>query len=131
MKRFTLSLLAILCANAWAETATPAANQNLPSLKVTASKINHSYQTPSAVSHIEKDETGRDLNEIIRSSPSLFTQHDIGQGGISVNMRGLEGFGRVNTTIDGVSQTFYQTNPAHGWNGNTVYVNEDFGRCRN
>ncbi|MDK4536315.1 TonB-dependent receptor [Kingella kingae] len=126
MKRFTLSLLAILCANAWAETATPAANQNLPSLKVTASKINRPYQTPSAVSHIEKDETGRDLNEIIRSSPSLFTQHDIGQGGISVNMRGLEGFGRVNTTIDGVSQTFYQTNPAHGWNGNTVYVNEDF-----
>lgn len=132
MKNFAPSLfLLCLCAPAFAETddARPADEvkaKELPEVKVTASHINRPFQTPAAVSHIESNELGRDLNEVLRSSPSLFTQHDIGQGGIAVNLRGLEGMGRVNTSIDGVSQTFYQTNPAHGWNGSTVYVNEDF-----
>lgn len=125
MKRFGLTLLTCLCAQAWAENATENAHE-LPEIKVTAERINQPYQTPSAVSYIKKDEIGRDLNDVLRTSAGLYTGHDIGQGGVAVNLRGLEGIGRVNTTIDGVSQTFYQTNPAHGWNGNTVYVNEDF-----
>lgn len=128
MKRFALTTIACLCAHAFADTLPEngVSVQELPEIKVTAERNNVPFQTPSAASYIKHDELGRDLNEVIRSSPSLFTQHDIGQGGIAINMRGLEGAGRVNTTIDGVSQTFYQTNPAHGWNGNTVYINEDF-----
>lgn len=121
--------LALFCAQAFANpqtSETEAPSSELSDILVSGSKANQPFLTPSATSIIQKDELGRDLNEILRSSPSLFTQHDIGQGGIAVNLRGLEGAGRVNTTIDGVSQTFYQTNPAHGWNGNTVYINEDF-----
>lgn len=125
MKRFTLTTLVLFHAQVWADNALEIA-RDLPEVKVTAERKDKPYKVPSAVSVIEQDETGRDLNEILRSSPSLFTQHDIGQGGIAVNLRGLEGAGRVNTMIDGVSQTFYQTNPAHGWNGNTVYLSEDF-----
>lgn len=129
MKRFTPTLLACLCSTAFADELPKSdeiLTKDLPEVKVAAERINMPFQTPAAISHIEANDLGRDLNEVLRSSPSLFTQHDIGQGGIAVNLRGLEGAGRVNTTIDGVSQTFYQTNPAHGWNGNTVYVNEDF-----
>ncbi|SUO96902.1 Probable TonB-dependent receptor NMB1497 precursor [Suttonella indologenes] len=125
MRYFTLLTLVCSCSSVWAEEAAKAVI-HLSEINVSADYINQPYTTPAAVSVIAKNETGRDLNEVLRSSPSLFTQHDIGQGGIAVNLRGFEGAGRVNTSIDGVSQTFYQTNPAHGWNGNTVYINEDF-----
>ncbi|WP_328287651.1 hypothetical protein [Pasteurella multocida] len=40
--------------------------------------------------------------------PGSFTQIDKSSGTVSVNVRGGTGFGRVNTMIDGVSQTFMQ-----------------------
>lgn len=127
-KIFTLSALTLCCAQAWAQQpeAEEGNAKELATVNIRSERKNQIYQTPSAVSHIEKDETGRDLNELLRGSPGLYTGHDIGQGGVAVNLRGLEGAGRVNTMIDGVSQTFYQTNPAHGWQGNAVYINEDF-----
>lgn len=71
------------------------------------------------------DEFGKDINTTIRDMSGVFTQHSIGQGGVSVNIRGLSGLGRVNTTIDGVSQTFFQNTP-HGFNGNTTFIDENF-----
>ncbi|WP_274585665.1 TonB-dependent receptor [Neisseria leonii] len=98
----------------------------LPAVVVKGRHIGKPFETPAAVSRHGQDELGQDINTLIRTLPGTFTQHDIGQGGFAVNIRGLEGLGRVNTTVDGVSQTFYQTNPAHGWNGNTTYVDENF-----
>lgn len=121
MNRFTLMTLACVCTQISAEET-----MNLSEIKFSIDRNHQPFQTPSATSFIEKDEIGRDLNEVLRTSPGLFTQHDIGQGGVSVNLRGLEGAGRVNTTIDGVSQNFYQVNPTHGWNGHAVYINDDF-----
>ncbi|AOA57034.1 TonB-dependent receptor domain-containing protein [Acinetobacter larvae] len=88
-------------------------------------KAKDAFDQAGAASQRGADEFGRDLNSVLRDMPGSFTQHDIGQGGIAVNLRGLEGLGRVNTTIDGVSQTFYQSTP-HGWNGNTTYIDENF-----
>lgn len=84
------------------------------------------YEKPAAVSYRAADPFGQDTNTILRSMPGTFTQHDIGQGGFAVNIRGFEGMGRVNTQVDGVTQTFFQANPAHGWNGTTTYVDENF-----
>ncbi|MDO4640616.1 MAG: TonB-dependent receptor [Neisseria sp.] len=95
-------------------------------VNVIGSRANAPFQKPFATSHRDNDVLGQDINTIIRTMPGTFTQHDLGQGGFAVNIRGLEGFGRVNTTIDGVSQTFYQANPAHGWNGSTTYIDENF-----
>lgn len=100
--------------------------QQLPAITVIGKRTDKVFQTPAAVSHRDADIFGQDLNTIIRSVPGVSTQHDIGQGGIAVNIRGLEGMGRVNTTVDGVSQSFFQQNPAHGWNGSTAYVDENF-----
>ena len=114
-------------------TITPSDNedkvaqaQELQTITVIGTRKAKPFQTPAAVSHRDADLFGQDLNTIIRGIPGAATQHDIGQGGISVNIRGLEGMGRVNTTVDGVSQTFFQQNPAHGWNGSTAYVDENF-----
>ncbi|NDJ27028.1 TonB-dependent receptor, partial [Campylobacter sp. MIT 12-8780] len=41
--------------------------------------------------------------------PGAYTQVDPSQGGVSVNIRGMTGLGRVNTMIDGVPQTFFGT----------------------
>ena len=57
--------------------------------------------------HIFKDT--QTIDQVIRSIPGAFTQQDKGSGVISVNIRGENGLGRVNTMIDGVTQTFYST----------------------
>ena len=41
--------------------------------------------------------------------PGTYTHIDPGQGAISVNIRGMSGFGRVNTMVDGITQSFYGT----------------------
>jgi hemoglobin/transferrin/lactoferrin receptor protein len=87
-------------------------------------KTKDGFDQIGAVTEKKIDVFGQDLNEVLRSTPGSFTQHDIGQGGIAINLRGMEGAGRVNTSIDGVSQNFYQSAP-HGWNGNTTYVDEN------
>lgn len=112
--------------HSYAEDTDAIDTQELSPIKVTANRYEKIFNIPKAVSYRESDVLGQDLDTILRTVPGTFTQHDIGQGGIGINIRGLEGFGRVNTTIDGVSQTFYQTNPAHGWNGSTTYVDSNF-----
>ena len=52
------------------------------------------------------------LDSIIRSVPGAYTQIDNSQGTISTNIRGMSGFGRVDTKIDGVTQTFFGTSTA-------------------
>ena len=135
--KFTLLFLAVsaIPASAFAESSNnqiaadeyrAAAVGVLPTVEVRGKRADKPFRTPSAVSHRDADELGQDANTLIRTMPGTFTQHDLGQGGFAVNIRGLEGFGRVNTTVDGVTQTFFQANPAHGWNGNTTYVDENF-----
>ncbi|EXI62739.1 hypothetical protein MHD_06270 [Mannheimia granulomatis] len=59
-------------------------------------------------------ESNQSLDNIVRSVPGAFTQMDKSQGTVSVNIRGATGFGRANTMIDGVSQTFYGSSADDG-----------------
>lgn len=56
----------------------------------------------------------QDLDSIVRSIPGAYTATDQTQGTLNVNIRGMSGFGRVNTKIDGVSQTFFGTSADNG-----------------
>lgn len=38
--------------------------------------------------------------------PGTYTQIDPGQGAISVNIRGMSGFGREHFAVDGITQEF-------------------------
>ncbi|HHF5611755.1 TPA: TonB-dependent receptor [Haemophilus influenzae] len=57
------------------------------------------------------------IDQVIRSIPGTFTQQDKGSGVVSVNIRGENGLGRVNTMVDGVTQTFYSTALDSGQSG--------------
>ena len=65
--------------------------------------------------HIFKDT--QTIDQVIRSIPGAFTQQDKGSGVVSVNIRGENGLGRVNTMVDGVTQTFYSTAMDSGQSG--------------
>nr|WP_286145834.1 TonB-dependent receptor [Shigella sp. FC1967] len=72
---------------------------------------------PGAYSAIGEINNLESVEQTLRSTPGTYTQMDVSQPGISVNIRGLSGFGRVNMMVDGVTQTMYSTSPsqyAHG-----------------
>ncbi|PTQ71952.1 TonB-dependent receptor domain-containing protein [Celeribacter persicus] len=52
------------------------------------------------------EQYGGDVTDAIRSTPGAFTRSPSDNPAIVVNIRGLQGKGRVNTMIEGVPQTF-------------------------
>jgi len=63
----------------------------------------------------------QDGNSLLRSMPGTHSFHSRSQPGLQVNIRGMAGAGRVNTMIDGVTQTF-RNNAGHGSGGPFAYV---------
>ncbi|EAK4327246.1 TonB-dependent receptor, partial [Campylobacter coli] len=81
------------------------------SLEISGSKIKNDekpFVTPGATSTRDNlNSSTQSIDSIVRSIPGAYTQVDQAQGGVSVNIRGMTGLGRVNTQIDGVTQTFF------------------------
>lgn len=69
-----------------------------------------SYGIAGPASHVSADEIeqfgGKNLDDVLRATPGTFTRDNVQNPGIAVNIRGLEGSGRVNMMIDGVRQNF-------------------------
>lgn len=65
----------------------------------------------------EINKSSKDLDAIIRSTPGTFTQMNKAAGAVTVNIRGATGLGRVNSMIDGVTQTFYSSGADTGTKG--------------
>ena len=82
--------------------------------------------TPAAVSTISaeefKERFAGDTNDAVRSTPGAFTREQTEQPGIIVNIRGMQGMGRVNTMIDGVPQTFRNLSGHGGTFDNMAFV---------
>jgi len=68
------------------------------------------YTVPAGVSVITEGELSTfgasNLDNALRSQPGTFTRISPQNPGIALNIRGFEGSGRVNTTIDGARQNF-------------------------
>lgn len=68
------------------------------------------YGTAQPRSHVSADEIeqfgGKNLDDVLRATPGTFTRDNVQNPGLAVNIRGLEGSGRVNMMIDGVRQNF-------------------------
>lgn len=82
-------------------------------LEISAKKLSDdkkAYLKPGAIT-IKGNEIGakstKDIDSVVRSISGAYTQVDEANGGISVNIRSQTGFGRVNTMIDGVTQTYF------------------------
>lgn len=80
-------------------------------LQITASKPTEEqkpFTTPNATStRVGISSNTQSIDSIVRSMPGAYTNTDQAQGTLQVNIRGMTGFGRVNTTIDGVTQSFF------------------------
>lgn len=81
---------------------------------------------PAAVSTMDaetfQERFSGNANEAVRSMAGTFTREQAEQPGIIVNVRGMQGVGRVNTMIDGVPQTFKNLSGHGGTFDNMVYV---------
>jgi hemoglobin/transferrin/lactoferrin receptor protein len=71
------------------------------------------YTRPGAYSSRTLNKNLQSLDASLRSMAGTYTQVDPLQGMVSVNIRGMNGLGRVNTMVDGVTQTFYGMAPAN------------------
>lgn len=72
-----------------------------------------SYTRPGAYSSRTLNKNLQSLDASLRSMAGTYTQIDPLQGTVSVNIRGMNGLGRVNTIVDGVTQTFFGMAPAN------------------
>jgi hemoglobin/transferrin/lactoferrin receptor protein len=68
------------------------------------------YSVPAGVSVVTAEELNTfgngNIDDALRSQPGTFTRVSPQNAGLAVNIRGFEGSGRVNTTIDGARQNF-------------------------
>ncbi|MCA6219453.1 TonB-dependent receptor domain-containing protein [Photorhabdus antumapuensis] len=92
-------------------------------LKVSGSQDDaeiRAMEKPGSYSSKGEDTKLQSTDSILRSMPGTYTQIDPGQGTVTVNIRGLSGFGRVNMMVDGVSQSFYGTSPTSITHSNSL-----------
>ena len=69
------------------------------------------FITPGAVSSRVASKKLQSLDSTLRSVPGTYTQLDPLQGAVTMNVRGMSGLWRVNTMVDGVTQTYYGMAP--------------------
>jgi len=110
----TVALSPILAARAQTPPAAgdAIAPTQLPPVNVRAERIpaaERPFVTPAPVSSVtpeQIEQAGNDPKRLLEMTPGVAVNNIASQPGVQVNIRGMEGFGRVNTMIDGVRQTF-------------------------
>jgi hemoglobin/transferrin/lactoferrin receptor protein len=87
------------------------------------------YAAPAAVSSTDtqaiQSRAGGDASTATRDMPGVFTRKPSDQPGIEANIRGLSGFGRVNSMIDGVPQTYRNVAGHASSGGSLTYVDPE------
>ncbi|MBN9023674.1 MAG: TonB-dependent receptor, partial [Rhizobiales bacterium] len=97
-----------------AEPPTPSIEQTIENARTgearDAAIQTQVYSTPASVSSVGSSDVSRfgstDLGDVLRSVPGTSVRESPNNPGIAVNIRGMEGSGRVNMMIDGVRQNF-------------------------
>jgi len=88
----------------------PAPAPEEPDATPEQARVDAPYRTPASVSAASSSDlqTYGQINtgDVLRSLPGTSTRESINNPGVAVNIRGMEGSGRVNMTIDGVRQNF-------------------------
>jgi len=116
---FTKFSFSILCATLiYAEDAVQLDSINIQGSAPKADK--EVFKKAKAVSAREDiSNSTQNLDNIIRTIPGAFTNQDKSTGTIAPNIRGGAGLGRVNTMVDGITQTFYSSGVDDGKSGGT------------
>lgn len=86
------------------------------------------YQTPGSSAHVSREELDRvppiSAGDVFRTTPGVISAGNRVGTSINPNIRGLQGMGRVNTTVDGARQN---TSTYRGYIGNRdeTYIDPD------
>ena len=84
------------------------------------------YETPGSVATITREDIDRlpprTIGDVLANTSGVFSVGARNSPGVSVNIRGMQDFGRVNMMIDGARQNFQQS--GHGANG-AAYVDPE------
>lgn len=82
------------------------------------------YQEPRSVSVISQEQLRRNPSrhaaDMLEETPGVYSAVSQQDPGLSVNIRGLQDFGRVNMSIDGMRQNFQRT--GHGQRNGQMYI---------
>lgn len=98
---------------------------NLPEIEVIADALpsEQVYRTPAGVAVVTREQIERlpprNASDLLHETTGVFTSSGRGDPGLSINIRGMQDFGRVNVMIDGARQNYQAS--GHGSNGQ-VYL---------
>lgn len=130
-----LTVLAQTTAAEDSETTTGRKAQHLGTILLSGTELtfggigDSAYSTAAAVSGTDSTEIqtrfSGDVQSALRATPGVFTRQQSNQPGIEVNIRGLNGYGRVNAMIDGVPQTFKNVAGHEASGGSLLYVHPE------
>ncbi|OLU29564.1 hypothetical protein BVH03_10265 [Pseudomonas sp. PA15(2017)] len=85
------------------------------------------YQTPRSVSVITREQLDRNpprhAADMLVETPGVYSAVSAQDPGLSVNIRGMQDFGRVNTMIDGMRQNFNEN--GHQQRNGQLYVDPE------
>jgi len=125
----SLAALTLYCLPAAAQATSSEDDSDgvvLPTIDVNALAEASPYSMTSAASTtsagIVQLKAGGDAKTALRSMAGVFTMSPSDQPALQANIRGLEGFGRVNNMIDGVPQTFRNIAGHGAGNAGLTYV---------
>ncbi|WP_159911566.1 TonB-dependent receptor [Pantoea sp. 18069] len=110
---------------------TPASDApavTLPLTTVTARRDRRQevFDTPGSLAVVTREDIDRlpprNTSDVLADVPGVYTSQGRQSPGVSVNLRGMQDFGRVNVMIDGTRQNYQQS--GHGSNG-AVYLDPE------
>lgn len=120
MKKTVLAIcISSILSPAFAQNTTAENEAKLDEVTVVGTNV---FKKGSVATRGEEKQL-QSLDSVVRALPGTYTNIDPAQGTINVNIRGMSGLGRVNTTIDGVPQTFFGTSA----NGDRRFHDDDGG----
>ena len=99
----------------------------LAPVEVRADRHDWVYQSPRAVSEISKEQIERlpvrHAAELLEEIPGVASAVNRQNPGLSINIRGMQDFGRVNMMVDGMRQDFVQN--GHQQRNGEMYIDSD------
>ncbi|AHM76382.2 TonB-dependent hemoglobin/transferrin/lactoferrin family receptor [Yersinia hibernica] len=117
-----------------ADTRVISANEQdmiLDELKVEGTRHSHEgdwvYDEPRSVSEISREQMdnrpARHAADILEQTPGVYSSVSQNDPALSVNIRGIQDYGRINMNIDGMRQNFMKS--GHGQRNGVMYIDPE------
>lgn len=135
MNKMALSLFLALSAQGYSERVNAESSNEhdmvLDELKVEGASPPHDgdwiYDKPRSVSEISREQMdhrpARHAADILEQTPGVYSSVSQNDPALSVNIRGIQDYGRINMNIDGMRQNFMKS--GHGQRHGVMYIDPE------